>query len=409
VTATLPGQPFQTEAVPESDVHGRISAAIKDLAPALTELSLDLHAHPELALREEHAADRLVGMLAGEGFTVQRGVADLPTSFVASVGSGAPVVAFLCEYDALPGVGHGCGHNLIAAGGVGAAIAARRAFGENLPGTIRCIGTPGEEGAGGKIIELEAGVFDDVDAALMFHPGDRTIPWRHATAAVHLDFVFHGVAVHAAGSPTAGRSALAAVIQLFVSVDALRQFIPESARVHGIITDGGQAVNIIPERAAAAIMVRDLTQAGVEDLVGRVTAVAHAAAAATGTTVEISSGRIYAERKNNHVIATRVAAHLLRLGEPVEVPVLRGGTGSSDIGNVSLRLPAIHPYLQIAPVGTPGHSHDMSAAAASPEAQQRMLHMAEALAGAGADLLTEPDLLTAVRAEFATATADFPS
>jgi amidohydrolase len=409
VTTPVAGTPFVTPPVPMTPVHERIGAAFAELGPALTELSLDLHAHPELALQETYAADRLVGLLDAEGFAVERGVAGMPTSFVASVGSGTPVVAFLCEYDALPGVGHGCGHNLIAAAGVGAALAVKRAFGDDLPGTVRCIGTPGEEGAGGKIIELEAGVFDDVDAALMFHPGDRTIPWRHATAAVHLDFSFTGVAAHAAGSPTAGRSALAAVIQLFVSVDAMRQFIPETARIHGIITDGGQAVNIIPEFAAASLMVRDLTQDGVADLAARVTACAEAAAAATGTTVKVSSGRIYAERKNNHVIATRVAAHLLRLGEEVEEPVLRGGTGSSDIGNVSLQLPAIHPYLQVAPVGTPGHSHAMTAAAASPETQERMLHMSEALAGAGADLLVEPELLAAARTEFATSTADFPA
>lgn len=408
-TVTDTAIPFSTPGIPGTDLQAAVSAAMAELAPTLSELSLDIHAHPELALDEYFAADRLAALLQDEGFDVERGVADLPTSFVATAGSGAPVVAFLCEYDALPGVGHGCGHNLIAAGGVGAAVAARRALGEQFTGTIRCIGTPGEEGAGGKIIELDAGVFDDVDAALMFHPGDRTIPWRHATAAVHIDVDFHGVAAHAAGSPTAGRSALAAVIALFNSVDAMRQFIPESARIHGIITDGGQAVNIIPEHASAALMVRDLTQDGVADLLRRVTECAHAAAAATGTTVEIKTGRIYAERKNNHVIATRVAAHLLDLGEPVEEPVLRGGTGSSDIGNVSLVLPAIHPYLGVAERGTPGHSHAMTAAAASPQAQQQMLHMAEAMARTGVELLTEDGLLDAARAEFATSTADFPA
>lgn len=401
--------PFRTPEIPPKPLHARIATAVEEIGPELIALSLDLHARPELALAETYAAERLSGMLERSGFDIVRGVADLPTAFVASAGHGTPVVAFLCEYDALPGVGHGCGHNLIAAGGIGAALAARRAFGDDIPGTIRCIGTPGEEGAGGKIIELDAGVFDDVDAALMFHPGDRTIPWRHATAAVHLDVVYTGVATHAAGSPTAGRSALAGVIALFNGVDSLRQFIPETARIHGIITDGGQAVNIVPERSAAALMVRDLTQDSVADLVERVSACARAAATATGTAVEIKSGRVYAERKNNHVIASRVAAHLLQQGEEVEEPVLRGGTGSSDIGNVSLRLPAIHPYLQIAPVGTPGHSHAMTEAARSPQSQQRMLRMAEAMARTGAELLVEPDLLAAARAEFATSTADYPA
>jgi amidohydrolase len=400
---------FRAPTVEVTPVHQRVHEAMAELAPVLTELSEDLHAHPELAMAEFHAAERLTELLDKEGFDVERGVAGLPTAFVGAVGQGAPVIAFLCEYDALPGVGHGCGHNLIAAGGLGAALALHRALGEDFAGTIRCIGTPGEEGAGGKIIELEAGVFDDVDAALMFHPGDRSLPWRHATAAVHLDVTFHGVAAHAAGAPSAGRSALSAVVQLFNSIDALRQFIPETARIHGIITDGGQAVNIVPERTSAALMVRALTQEGVRELLTRVQACVQAATLATGTTAEIAVGKIYAERKNNHAMATRVAAHLARLGEPMTEPVLRGGTGSSDIGNVSLVLPAIHPYLRIAPEGTPGHSHAMAEAAGGPEAQHRMLHMAEALAATGADLLTEPRLWDSVRAEFATAGPDFPA
>lgn len=399
---------FQAPLIEPDAVHRRLGEVMAELAPTLTELSADLHAHPELALAEHHAADRLSTLLEEDGFAVQRGVAGLPTAFVGSVGRGAPVVAFLCEYDALPGVGHGCGHNLIAAGGVGAALALHRALGDDIAGTIRCIGTPGEEGAGGKITELAAGVFDDVDAALMFHPGDKSLPWRHATAAVHINVTYHGVASHAAGSPTKGRSALAAVIQLFVSLDSLRQFIPETARVHGIITDGGQAVNIVPERASAVLMARALTQDGVQNLLARMRSCIDAAATATGTTAEVSIGDVYAERKNNHTIATRVAGHMARLGEPMQEPVLRGGTGSSDIGNVSLVLPAIHPYLQIASPGTPGHSHAMAAAAASPLAQERMLHMAEALAATGADLLADKQLWTAVREEFDTSGPDFP-
>jgi len=374
----------------------------------LTDLSLDLHADPELKLTEYHAAERLTALLDTHGFAVERGIAGMPTAFVGSYGHGGPVIAFLCEYDALPGIGHGCGHNLIAAGGIGAAIAARYALPDNFEGTIRCIGTPGEEGAGGKIVELDAGVFTDVDAALMWHPSANSHPWRHATAAVHLEVVYHGIAAHAAGNPDQGRSALAAVIQLFNSIDALRQFIPETARLHGIITDGGQAPNIVPERAAATLMVRAITQETVAELLDRVRACIRAAADATGTTVEISTGRIYAERKNNKIMATRTAAHLARLGEVMHEPVIRGGTGSSDIGNVSLVLPTIHPYMAIMPEGTPSHSRAMTDAAASPQAQTVMLHIAEALAATGIDLLTEPDLLTTAQQEFATSGPDLP-
>jgi len=400
---------FATPDIKITDLHHAISSAISRIGPELVELSAALHSDPELSMDEYRAAGRIAQLLEDHGFEVERGIAGLPTAFQGSIGDVRPVISFLCEYDALPGVGHGCGHNLIAAGGVGAAIALKEALGAELAGTIRCIGTPGEESGGGKIIELRQGVFDDVDAALMFHPGVQTLPWRHATACVDVDIVFHGIPAHAAGSPSSGRSALAAVIQLFNGIDALRQFIPETARIHGIITDGGQAANIVPERAAAKFTVRSLRSTEVVELLDRVKAIIEAAALATGTTYEISTDEIYAERKNNHVIATRWAAHFRRLGEEVDEPVLRGGTGSSDIGNISLVLPAIHPFLQIAEPGTSGHSHAMAAAAGDPPAQQRMLHMAEALAAAGGDLLTEPGLLAAAREEFARSEPDFPA
>lgn len=334
-------------------------------------------------------------------------MAGLDTAFIGEYGHGDPVIAYLLEYDALPGVGHGCGHNLIAAGGIGAATALMQALPE-LSGTLRVIGTPGEEGAGGKVIELEAGVFDDVDAALMFHPGDRTLPIRHALASMPLTFEFHGVSAHAAGSPTDGRSALAAMIQLFVSVDALRQFVPETSRIHGVILDGGRASNVIPDYTRASFQVRAVTTELLSGLVDRVVACAEAAATATGTTVEITRSHVYAERKNNHAIAYRVAGYLSELGEEVEEPVLRGGTGSSDIGNVSLRLPAIHPYMKVMPRGTPSHSHAMTEAVAGIDAHHAMLRMATALAKAGADLFCDGALLDAARVEFATSGPDLP-
>jgi amidohydrolase len=401
------------DAVPESltgdlsAIHDAIDAAVAELDEPLRALSLDLHGHPELALAEHRSARLLCEWLVDRGFRVQAPVAGLDTAFVGEYGQGSPVIAYLVEYDALPGVGHGCGHNLIAAGGIGAATALLQALPEP-PGTLRVIGTPGEEGAGGKIIELEAGVFDDVDAALMFHPGDHTVPIRHALASVPLTFEFHGVAAHAAGSPADGRSALAAVIQLFVSVDALRQFLPEISRVHGVILDGGQVPNVIPEYTRCVMQVRAATGDLLADHVERVIACAEAAALATGTTVDVARGLVYAERKNNHVIAERVARYLAELGEEVEVPVLRGGTGSSDIGNVSLRLPAIHHYLKIMPRGTPGHSHAMTEAASSIEAHQAMLRMAAALAKAGADLFCDGALLDAARQEFAVSGPDLP-
>lgn len=388
-------------------LHRAIDEAIAGLDEPLRALSLDLHGHPELALAEHRSAGLLRDWLSERGFRVQAPVAGLDTAFVAGHGHGAPVIAYLLEYDALPGVGHGCGHNLIAAGGIGAATALLAALPEP-PGTLRVIGTPGEEGAGGKVIELEAGVFDDIDAALMFHPGDKTVPIRHALASMPMTFEFHGAATHAAGSPDQGRSALAAMIQLFVSIDALRQFLPETSRVHGVILDGGKAANVIPDYTKASFQVRAVTSELLTDHVDRVEACARAAAAATGTAVDITRGHAYAERKNNHAIAYRVTQYLAELGEHVEEPVLRGGTGSSDIGNVSLRLPAIHPYLKVMERGTPGHSHVMAEAAASMDAHRAMLRMAAALAKTGADLFCDGALLDTARQEFATSGPDLP-
>ncbi|MGH3095856.1 MAG: amidohydrolase [Streptosporangiales bacterium] len=391
------------------DVREQIRQALKDLHDKAIDLSLDLHRHPELSMREEYAAGRLKAWLAAEGFEVESPVAGLDTAFVARVGNGdRPRVAYLLEYDALPEIGHACGHNLIAAGGLAAATALHRAL-PDPDGTLLVIGTPGEEGGGGKITELDAGVFEGVDAALMFHPGDRTWPWRHATAIAHLSVKFHGKAAHAAGNPGAGRNALSAMLQFFSSVDALRQHVPESARLHGVITHGGAAPNIIPDYTEAAYLVRALTQEGTHELVERVTACAEGAARATGTTTEVShESPLYAERKNNKVIASRVAEYLRGTGEDVQEPVLKGGTGSSDIGNVSLVLPSIHPYMQIVPRGTPGHSVAFRDAAGSPEGLEAMTRMAEALALAGADLLLDPEMVERAWEEFRTTGADVP-
>jgi amidohydrolase len=389
-------------------IRSAIAAALAKREPALVELSRELHAHPELALVEHRAAGLLCDLLEREGFTVERGIAGLDTAFRAELGSGSPKVAFLCEYDALPEIGHGCGHNLIAMGGLAAAVALAAAS-AGVTGTVCVIGTPGEEGAGGKITELEHGVFDDVDAALMFHPGDRTMPIRHATASQTLTVEFHGVAAHAAGSPQDGRSALAAMIQLFVAVDAMRQFVPDTARLHGIITDGGTAANVVPEYTRAEFQVRDITQQSVLELLARFRAAVEAAAQATGTRSELTLGPLYAERKNNHVLAGRTADYLRDLGVTVEQPVLRGGTGSSDIGNVSLVLPTIHPYLQVMPTGTPSHSRQMTDYVVTDEAHSATLKMAEALACTAADVMSDAEFLDSVRADFDERTPDYPA
>jgi len=393
----------------DTEVHGRVHAALEELTPRLVALSLDLHAHPELSMAECHAQEVLTDALERGGFAVERGVGSLPTAFVGRAGKPpGPRVAILMEYDALPGVGHACGHNLIAAAGLGGALAARMALGDEVRGEIWAMGTPGEEGEGGKITMLEEGAFQGVDAALMFHPGTHTWLVRHATASMHVTMRFYGKAAHAAASPELGRSALAALLHTFVMVDALRQHMPETARIHGIVVKGGEAPNIVPEYAEGAFLVRALTSGAAQALWERVRACAEGAALAAGVRVEFACGKMYAERKNNRVLAGIFGDYLAATGEEIEQPVLRGGTGSSDIGNVSLVLPAIHPYVAIAPDGVAGHSREFAEAARSGRGQEAMLHVAEALAHATVDLLVHPELVEEAWASFRATGPDLP-
>lgn len=387
-------------------VPAELHADVRARRPALEQLSLDLHGTPETRFEEHYAVEQLAGRLSAAGFEVDKDVAGLPTAFTA-VHRGAadgPTVAVLLEYDALPGLGHGCGHNLIAAGGLTAALAAAAVRPEH-PGTLKVIGTPGEEGGGGKILMLERGVFHAVDAAVMFHPSDRSLRARHALAASHLRMTFHGVAAHAAKAPWDGRSAAAAAQLFLTAVDSLRQFVPPTARVHGIIAHGGAAPNVVPDRTEVDIFVREATSAALDALLPRVLAAAEGAALATGTTVEhTETAPRYAERNNNMVMADRLADHADGLGLHLEPPSPANPAGSSDIGNLSVELPVIHPYVQICSRGTPGHSVQMREAARGARAHDAVQTIATALAALVLDLLGDPDLLSAAREEFQAST-----
>uniref|UniRef100_UPI0021CC8D05 M20 family metallopeptidase n=1 Tax=Streptomyces sp. WAC01526 TaxID=2588709 RepID=UPI0021CC8D05 len=385
-----------------------LSAEVAALRPRMERVSRAIHAEPELKFEEFAAQKLLTEWLAEAGFAVAAPADGLGTAFVATHegSTPGPYVAVLAEYDALPGIGHGCGHNLIASGGAAAAIAAVRALPDH-PGTVAVIGTPGEEmGGAGKIRLARAGVFDGVDAAVMFHPADRSLTTRHGLAAAHLRVGFTGVSAHAAKSPWEGRSALAAA-QLFLNaLDSLRQFMPPTARIHGIVTDGGQAPNVVPADAAVDLYVRDRTAASAEALVARVERAAHGVAMATETTAEVSeTGPMYADRRNNTVLAERFGQTVRALGLDIVPGDPATPAGSSDIGNLSQLLPVIHPYVQIAERGTPGHSEAMREAAATAYAHDRTEIAATGLARVVLDLLTEPGFLSAVRAEFDAAEA----
>ena len=379
-----------------------VAAAVHAQRAELEAFALDLHAHPETAFEERRSAGRLVAALQGAGFEVETPVADLETAFVARhrFGPGGPSVALIAEYDALPNLGHACGHNLISAASLGAARALRTEL-DATSGELLVIGTPAEEGGGGKILMLRAGVFDGVDAAMMFHPGARTMTVRGALAATRVTMRFYGKAAHAAAAPHLGINALDACIQTFNAVNALRQHVRDETRIHGVITHGGDAPNITPAYAEAKFIIRHRSHAYGDVLKERVYAAARGSAAAVGATVEFEEGLAYAERKINRTLAARFAAHLEAQGEPVVEPLAVGGVGSSDFGNLSQALPAIHPYIAMVPEGTSAHTPEFAEAAASPAGLRAVALAATALALTMHDLVVDPTLLERVRADFA--------
>jgi amidohydrolase len=374
-------------------VHDRVRAEIGRHADELWRISLLLHENPELAFEEKLACAALVSALSAADFDVESDVAGLPTAFRARWGTGAsPRAALLLEYDALPGLGHACGHNLIATAGLGAALAVRHAM-PDLDGTLEVVGTPAEEGGGGKVLELKAGVFDGIDAALMFHPGVHD--WRYAplTAQIEVGVRFHGRAAHPTGSPTEGVDALAALVQLFTALAMLRSRLPLGSHVQGIVTEGGTATNIVPDLAEGRFGVRGLTTAARDDLVVQLTECAHGIARATGTTVEVwPAGDGYQHVRDNAALSATFARHIAESGITLAEPTPGVFLGSSDIGDVSNVVPAIHPFVAITDADKSDHTPEFAAAAASPRGRAVMLAAAQALAGTAVDVLTRPDL-----------------
>ncbi|MBT2471526.1 amidohydrolase [Streptomyces sp. ISL-66] len=341
-------------------LYDRIGRACARRADRLWDVSRILHADPETAY-EEHRAARLLGdELEEAGFAVRRGTAGLDTAFTADWGDGGGDgdgrrVALLLEYDALPGLGHACGHNLIAAAGLGAALALRDALGGGS-GRVTAIGTPAEERGGGKVALAAAGVFDDVDAALMFHPGVHDWSWAPLTAQRQVRVGFRGRAAHPTGDPEGGIDALAALIQLFNTAAAVARRLPAGSHVQGIVTEGGTATNIVPAYAEGLFGLRAATTEALDDLAALVGTWAGGVATATGTTADVTPlGDGYAHFRDSTVLSERFAGHLAR-GSGIELTQPEAGTylGSSDIGDVSLRVPAIHPFVAIVRLAHPG-------------------------------------------------------
>jgi amidohydrolase len=389
-----------------ADLKQRAIATIDGLRDDLMHISTTLHANPEIAFQEFQAAALLCQTLEAHGFIVERGVGGLETAFRAEArGTGdGPTIAILAEYDALLNLGHACGHNIIAASALGAGIAVRTVL-DQLPGRVLVIGTPAEEGGGGKLILLEQGVFADVDAAMMVHPASYTMTTRPSLASNRLTIEFTGKASHAAAAPEDGINALEAVLLTFTNVNALRLHLKPDARVHGIITHGGTAANIIPDYAAAEFSVRAAQQSYAQEVLQRVVQCAEAGGMATGAQLKYTTKPGYAEIVPNPTLARLFTENWRAIGVEVHDPRPNERMGSTDMGNVSQALPALHPYIAIAPDGTGGHTVEFHAAAISPAGHAGLLNAAKALAMTTLDLLSSPELMQAVKQEFAASVA----
>jgi amidohydrolase len=388
-------------AAPHADVKQRIAAAVEANRDEILELSHRIHANPEPAFEERQASAWVAEAVRRHGFAVEHPAGSLETAVRGRIrggrGGDGPRIAVLAEYDALPGLGHGCGHNTMAASGVGAAIALA-AIRDEFAGEVVFLGTPAEERGSGKQIMIDDGLFEGVDAALLYHPCDRTHVESVALASEDVNVVFTGLQAHAAADPWKGKNALDALILLFSSVGLWRQQLRTDARVHGIVTEGGTAANIIPERAAAWFMLRSPEQPYYEEMKRRFVAIAEGAAQATDTTVEVTFSGGATTINHNRTLAERWVANQAAYG--IEDEGQDPSPGSTDMGNVSWICPAIHPDIAIVDEPTAGHSTAFRDAAGRPRADEATLLAATLVAQTAYDLLADPALVAAAWEEF---------
>ena len=381
-----------------------VCSAIDSMRAELLGLSHAIHGEPELALEEFKAAARLSEAVEGHGIAVSRGGFGLATAYAAEFGKdGAPNIAILSEYDALPGIGHACGHNIIATTGYGAAIALSK-LGNRLPGRVRYLGTPAEERFGGKEIMAREGAFDRVDAAMMIHPSNMNLVTMPCIAIAEVEAIYHGRSAHASAMPYRGLNALDAVVTAYQSLAQLRQHIRNTERIHGIITEGGLAPNIVPERASCRFYVRASDAHELAPLKARVQACFEAGALATGCKLELKWGDTdYLDLKTNWPMAEAFEKNAVALGREF-FPVNNlppGYAGSTDMGNVSHRVPSIHPMLGVAPAGVIIHNAEFARWAASDKGDDAVIEGAKAMAMTTLDLMSDATLLKTVKNDFA--------
>lgn len=386
-----------------ADLKRRIREAVDAQRPGLLRIARTIHAHPELAFEERRASALLCEAIAAAGLAVKRPAYGLETAFESEFGPAQrPCVSLLAEYDALPGIGHACGHNLIAAAALGAGLALA-ALGDRLPGRIRLLGTPAEERGAGKELMARAGAFDGVDAALMVHPAGVDLASMPCIAVADVEVVFQGEAAHASAMPERGINALDALVIAYQSIGALRQHIRSTERIHGIITHGGNAPNVVPERAAGRFYVRARNAAELAPLKQRVIGCFEAGARATGARLEVRwCDPDYLELRPSWELARVYQINAETLGRrffPVD-QLPPSMAGSTDMGNVSQRVPSIHPMIAAAPSHCIIHHPEFAKWAASEMGDRAALDGAKALAMTAIDFFCDGSLRERVRDEF---------
>jgi amidohydrolase len=389
-------------------VKQRLADEVEKRAEVLIDASHQIHANPELCYEEHFAHDLLTGLLEAEKLELERHACDLDTAFIARAGNGdGPTIAVLCEYDALPGIGHACGHNIIGTAGLGAGVAAAM-LADELGGRVVIIGTPAEEGGGGKELLVQRGAFEGVDAAMMVHPAGADLARMDVIAIHQMKVRYHGEAAHAAAFPHKGRNALDAAVLGYMNVAALRQHIKPNERIHGIITNGGDKPNIVPRFAAAEWYVRSPTLKSLDALKPRFMKCLEAGAHASGCEMEVEwQDPAYADMVDNATMLELYMANAETTGRTL-IPSTAGGpqvVGSTDMGNVSYVVPSIHPMIKVAPTHLSIHTPEFAEYTASADGDKAVLDGAKAMAMTVADLWLQPDKLEQAKAEFAQSVA----
>ena len=374
---------------------------VEALKATLIETSDFICGNPELGNQEFMAMEKLTTLLKSNGFSIETNILNKPTAFRANYISTkpGPTIAYLCEYDALPGIGHGCGHNMIGTMSCGAAIALSKVL-NLIGGKIVVLGTPAEETDGAKVDMALNGLFKDIDIAMILHPDDKNHESGQSLAMDAIQFDFKGKSSHAASSPHEGINALDAVLLTFTGINALRQHITTDARIHGIITEGGKAANVVPDRAIAQFYIRASKKRYLKELGEKINNIARGAALMTGATLDISNYEIsYDDMNTNKNLSDRYTENLKYIGV-TDIHPARSNYGSLDMGNVSNVVPSIHPYISISDSPLVGHTTEFRDATLTDKAHAALVKGASVLALTGYDVITDKELLLRIKEEF---------